>query len=256
MNIPHKTTVFIVDDEPMSITTLENDLKTYEDLEIVQTETSPLKAQKSIIKQQPDLLFLDMELPQMSGIELLREIKEYIHSDMHVVFYSAFDKYMLDALRSSAFDFLLKPYKQEELAHIIQRVREEQLTDIHNHFEQSLRRLLDEHTKFCLQTMTDLLFLRYSEILCFQYKDDCRCWEVTLTSGKCHRMRMNVKAKDILKLSNTFLRVNMSCIVNVEYLSSIENSTLRCTLYAPFDKMEIIASRRYYSKIKEKLEML
>lgn len=256
MTTTHKYSVIIVDDEPQSITTLAGDLKTYGDIEVVKTESSPQKARKSIIKEQPDLLFLDMEMPQITGVELLQSIREDIHSDMHVVFYSVFDKYMIDALRNSAFDFLLKPYKKEELDNIITRLRESRHTSTQNNFEQSLRRMLDENTKFCLQTMTDLLFLRYSEILFFQYNEGCRCWEVMLTTGKRYRLRTNVKSKDILNFSHDFLRVNVSCIINVEYLASIENSSLRCILYPPFEDIEIVASRRYYSKIKDTLEML
>ena len=58
----------------------------------------------------PDLLFLDVELPDTLGLNLLSEIREDILWDMKVVFYTSYDKYLLQALRESAFDFLLKPF--------------------------------------------------------------------------------------------------------------------------------------------------
>lgn len=248
-------TTIIVDDEVNAIQNLSEDLNAYPEINILESTTSALKARKSIIKLQPDLLFLDVEMPKMNGIELLQEIRPYIHSNMHVVFYSAFDKYMLDALRASAFDYLLKPYQPNELKTIIDRVRKR--IDINtNTFEQSMRRLLSDDCKFALQTITSLLLLRCSEILYFRYLDDVRCWLVTLTNTEYHRLRMTIKAKDILSLSQSFIRINSNCILNIEYLSSIENNTLRCVLYAPFSHLEIIASRRYYSKIKEILEVL
>lgn len=248
-------TTIIVDDEINAIQNLSEDLNAYPDINILETTTSALKAQKSIIKLQPDLLFIDIEMPKINGIDLLKEIRPYVHSNMHVVFYSAFDKYMIDALRASAFDYLLKPYQPSELKTIIDRVRKR--IDINaNTFEQSMRRLLSDDCKFALQTITSLLLLRCSEILYFRYLDDARCWQVTLTNMECHRLRMIIKAKDILSLSQSFIRINSNCILNIEYLSSIENNTLRCVLYAPFSHLEIIASRRYYSKIKEVLEVL
>lgn len=248
-------TTIIVDDEINAIQNLSEDLNAYPDINILETTTSALKAQKSIIKLQPDLLFLDVEMPQMNGIELLQKIRPYMHSNMHVVFYSAFDKYMIDALRASAFDYLLKPYHPDELKLIIDRVHKKQSSDSNN-FEQSIRRLLNDGSKFALQTMTSLLLLRCSDILYFRYLDEIRCWQVTLTSLEHHRLRMTIKAKDILNLNQSFVRINSNCILNIEYLSSIENNTLRCILYPPFTNMEMTASRRHYSKLKEILEVL
>lgn len=248
-------TAIIVDDEINAIQNLSEDLSAYTDIDILEATTSALKAQKSIVKLQPDLLFIDVEMPKINGIELLQEIRPYVHSDMYVVFYSAFDKYMLDALRASAFDYLLKPYQPDELKQIINRVRKK-FDQNTNSFEQSMRRLLSDDCKFALQTMTSLLLLRRSEILYFRYLDDIRCWQVTLTNMEHHRIRMTIKAKEILNLSQSFIRINSNCILNIEYLSSIENNTLRCVLYAPFSHLEIMASRRYYSKIKEGLEIL
>ena len=109
----------IVDDEINSIHNLEEDLKAYPEIEILDTITSSQKAKKSIIQYQPDLLFLDVEMPYINGIELLQEIRPYVRNNMRVIFYSAFDKYMLDALRASAFDYLLKPYQTNELKQIV-----------------------------------------------------------------------------------------------------------------------------------------
>lgn len=248
-------TAIIVDDEINAIQNLSEDLNLYPDIEILEATTSALKAQKSIVKLQPDLLFIDVEMPKLNGIDLLQEIRPYVHSNIYVVFYSAFDKYMIDALRASAFDYLLKPYQPSELRAIIDRVRKRMDLSV-NTFEQSMRRLLSDECKFALQTMTSLLLLRRSEILYFRYLDDTRCWQVTLTNMEHHRLRMTIKAREILNLSQSFIRINSNCILNIEHLSSIENNTLRCVLYAPFSHLEIIASRRHYSKIKETLEVL
>lgn len=248
-------TTIVVDDELNSIRNLVDDLTAYPEITILDTQTSSQKAKKSIIQHQPDLLFLDIELPKTNGIELLQEIRPYIYHNMHVVFYTAFDKYMIDALRASAFDYLLKPYQTEELHQIIERVKLEKTNDPIN-FEQAMHQLLSKDCKFAVQTVNNLLLLRDSEILYFQYSNENRCWNMILTNMKQHRLRLSTKARDILNLHPSFIRINTDCILNIDYLSSIENSTLRCNLYAPFNNLELTASRRHYSKIKEALKLL
>ena len=248
-------TAIIVDDEPNSIRNLADDLAAYPEITLLDTQTSPLKAKKSIIQYQPDILFLDVELSTTNGIELLQEVRPYIYNNMHVVFYTAFDKYMIDALRASAFDYLLKPYQEDELRQIIERVKREKASNPIN-FEQAMRQLLSNDCKFAVQTVSSLLLLRRSEILYFHYSDEGRCWHMTLTNMEDYRLRLSTKARDILSLSSSFIRINTDCILNIDYLSSVENSTLRCVLYAPFNSLDLVASRRHYSKIKEALKLL
>ena len=92
-------TVVIVDDEAASIRNLSNDLCVYSDVRVLETTTSVEKARKIVIRQQPDLLFLDVEMPKMSGLDLWQSIRADVHADMRVVFYTAYDKYVLEALR-------------------------------------------------------------------------------------------------------------------------------------------------------------
>ena len=94
------------------------------------------------------------------------------------------------------------------------------------------------------------------EILYAEYLKAARNWQLVLTDGSKHQLRKGTSAEDILKLHPALVRVSNSCIVNLNYLAAVENSTQRCRLCAPFDNQEIIASRRYFSKLKEKFEML
>lgn len=255
MSINDRMTSIIVDDEPMAIETLSNDLKNYPEIEIVGKLTTMEGTLQKIVQFRPDILFLDVEMPGMSGIELLQQMPLSVCCNMHIIFYSAFDKYIIDALRSAAFDYLLKPYRIEELDNIVKRIK---LDSINNQPDlgQVLRQLQNNNTKIAVQTIKCLLLLHRQEILCFQYFDDTRCWQMILTSMEKHRLRSNTKAKDILMLCPDFIRVNPNCILNIDYLSSVENGTLRCILYAPFNNFTIVVSRRHYSKIKETLQML
>ena len=238
-------TVVIVDDEAASVRNLSNDLCVYSDVRILETTTSVEKARKIVIRQQPDLLFLDVEMPKMSGLDLWQNIRADVHADMRVVFYTAYDNYVLEALRASAFDYLLKPYLPEELDAVIERFRCVFYRSRVN-MEQSMRRLLADDCKFAIQTVTGLLFLKRSDVLLFRFSDVSRCWQLYLS----------VSARDLMNMSVSFVQISQNCIVNLDYLCSIENKTLECHLYPPFDDIELIASRRYFGKVKEWLEIL
>ena len=119
-----KIKVVIVDDEPQSILRLENDLAALEDFEVIATSSSAMSAKTLVMSMQPDVLFIDVEMPGQTGFEVLQSLRDEMPMDLIVVFYSAFNKYMIDALRASAFDFLLKPYQQEELELVVERIRQ------------------------------------------------------------------------------------------------------------------------------------
>lgn len=247
----------IVDDEPSCIKCLESDLSRFPEIRVAATCTFPDNAVREIVRLQPDLLFIDVEMPGMSGLELLSRIQSDIHSDMHVVFYTAYDKYLLDAIRSSAFDYLLKPYKLKELQDLIDRLRIHICRAEKVNIEQALRKLLVRNTQFAIQTISGLVFVKSEEILLFQYIKELRCWQMMLTSDrKLYKLRMSTTAKDLLGINTVFVQINQDCIVNLDYLCSIENVTLKCELYPPFEDIELVVSQRYYRRLREVLEML
>ena len=96
-----KIKVVIVDDEPQSIHKLQDDLATLVDFEVIATSSSAVSAKNLVMSMQPDVLFLDVEMPGQTGLEVLQSLREEMPMELIVVFYSAFDKYMIEALRAS-----------------------------------------------------------------------------------------------------------------------------------------------------------
>jgi len=245
----------IVDNEPACIKTLSKDLMRYPEIRVVETITSSEEARLLIPKIKPDLLFLDIEMPGMNGLELLDAIHDQIRSQMCVVFYSAFNKYMIDALRSSVFDFLLKLYEPEELDLIIERIKDKLKSNRLN-ITMPSSQLLVHSGRFALNTVKGLIFLKPSDVLCFLYFKDQRFWQITLTDMTTCNLRQHTSSKDILKINPSFFQINQGVILNLDYLMSIENKTGRCMLYPSFKDIELFISRRYYTKIREILEIL
>ena len=278
-----KIKVVIVDDEPQSILRLENDLATLEDFEVIATSSSAMSAKTLVMSMQPDVLFIDVEMPGQTGFEVLQSLRDEMPMDLIVVFYSAFNKYMIDALRASAFDFLLKPYQQEELELVVGRIRQKMeggdglsssssSSSLGSSFSSSsssseshqnpqdligLNGLLGTSGKrLAIQTISGLLMVKPDEVFCCTFDEDTRLWHLKLANGQIHKLKKQTTAKSVLSLSPSLAQVRQDCIINLDYLISIENYTLRCIFSPPFDQENITVSRRCYKAVKEKLEIL
>lgn len=278
-----KIKVVIVDDEPQSILRLENDLAALEDFEVIATSSSAMSAKTLVMSMQPDVLFIDVEMPGQTGFEVLQSLRDEMPMDLIVVFYSAFNKYMIDALRASAFDFLLKPYQQEELELVVGRIRQKMeggdgsssssssspgssLSSSSSSSSESYQNpqdLMDLNgllgtsgKRLAIQSISGLLMVKPDEVFCCTFDEDTRLWHLRLANGQIHKLKKQTTAKSVLSLSPSLAQVRQDCIINLDYLISIENYTLRCIFSPPFDQENITVSRRCYKTVKEKLEIL
>ena len=110
METEAKYKVVIVDDERSAIDTLRQELESYREFEVRGVAGNGAKGERMIMELRPDLLFLDGKLPGILGLNLLSELRDEILWGMKVGFYTSYDKYLLQALRGSAFCFLFKPF--------------------------------------------------------------------------------------------------------------------------------------------------
>lgn len=111
----------IIEDEPVSREMLTLMLQRYKaDIEIIDACSNPADGIESIAKHQPDLVFLDIQMPKMNGFEMLKKITPI---NFEVIFTTAFDQYAINAIRVSALDYLLKPVDDEDLAAAIEKCK-------------------------------------------------------------------------------------------------------------------------------------
>lgn len=277
-----KIKVVIVDDEPQSIHRLQNDLATQDDFEVIATSSSAVSAKNLVMSVQPDVLFIDVEMPGQTGLEVLLSLREEMPMELIVVFYSAFDKYMIEALRASAFDFLLKPYQQEELELIVGRIRQK-MKDGKDGDEKDSSETLDTSScpsasamasqktlelagvngllptsakRLAIQTISGLLMLKPDDVFSCTFDEATHLWQLKLSNGQIYKLKKQATAKTILSMSPSLAQVRQDCIINLDYLLCIENYTLRCIFSPPFDQEEITVSRRCYKAVKDQLEIL
>ena len=248
--------VVIIDDEEIGISNLSRSLSNFSEILIAGTTQSAQTGKDLILEKKPDLLFLDVEMPETSGLELLHDIKNLINWQMQVVFYTAYEKYMLEALRESAFDYLLKPYEENEFQTVMNRFfdsvdKEDKLSS----FIDSLSQLIPENRTFLIATITGYITLRQEQIGYFEYVKENKHWYVTLQNGKSIQLKRNTKAEDIIKLSKSFAQINQQQIINIDYLAMIEGK--RCVLYPPYEeKADLIISRSFLKSVQDKFNLI
>jgi len=114
----------IIDDEPLAIEALEIILqkKCKDDVQVIATSNSPNLGRALIETHQPDLVFLDVEMPGLSGIDL---VQSFTNPTFRVVFITAFDDYAIEAFRLSAIDYLLKPVEADEITRVVAKIKNE-----------------------------------------------------------------------------------------------------------------------------------
>ena len=244
----------IIDDDSTATSELRKGLAAHPEFTVAGSATTATAGEQLLFRLRPDILFLDVELPDMQGVAFLNAIKERIDWRMSVVFYSMHSKYILSALRESAFDYLLKPFEQEELDGIIARYKEniskpQPLTAQQPQQGNALKNC------FLAATITGYRMIHVEEIGYFEHKGLRKQWHAHLSSGESLCLKRGTSAETILGYSPAFIQISQSCIVNANCLAIICGN--ECKLYPPFDEADkLTISRNYLKKLQETLNFI
>jgi len=243
-----KITVVVVDDNLAAIELLVSTLerKYHASIKVVATATNSRDAESLIALHRPDLLFLDVELPDKSGLEYASELRKRFGSGMRIVLYTSYEKYLIGALRVSAFDFLLKPLVESELDTVISRYVGARAADTPG-VPADVQAVPGRSKPLLITTVTnEKLVLRPDDIGYFCYLSDRKRWEVVLAGGKRHMLFGQTTADDILAYGPEFVRIHKAYIININYLASVQESS--CVMLPPFDSADELKVSKNYRK--------
>ena len=161
----------IIDDEPSAINVLTLMLNKMckDDVEVIATSDSPQEGKSLIEQHKPDLVFLDIEMPGMTGIDLIRSLP---NPNFHVVFVTAYDAYAVEAFELSAIDYLLKPVGADKVVRVIQKIKidiQKRQTLVNTQLQQ-FEALLKQHSftnekKIGLGMSDKIVFMNINDIL-------------------------------------------------------------------------------------------
>ncbi|HEY0376575.1 MAG TPA: LytTR family DNA-binding domain-containing protein [Pyrinomonadaceae bacterium] len=223
-----KIRTLIVDDEPLARRNLRVLLEDDPEIEIVGECGSGYEALEAINEQPPDLLFLDIQMPEMSGFEVLERIK---HGRIAaVVFVTAFDQYALKAFEVHALDYLLKPFDDARFEKALRQAKTQIEQRQINQLSRKLFALLEDRaappekktagylTRFMIKASGRVLFLKAEEVDWIAADD----YYVKLHAGrKTHMLRETLSDLEARLDPEKFIRIHRSTIINIERVKEL-----------------------------------
>ena len=238
--------IVIVDDEPLSRDELKFLLEKHHDIEIIGEADSGESGLQKIMTKEPDVVFLDIEMPQMSGLDLANTLQN-MKKVPEIIFATAYPDYAAKAFRVKALDYLLKPFDEHQLEETLKRIRERMQGNMKQGPSSSLMAKLavEDDGRFVYLSPKDITYL-------------CREERETIIYTKEAKYSSKVAIKDLEeKLKGyTFFRTHKSYLVNldmVEQLIPWFNGAYQLKVFG--EKREIPVSRNYVKSLREHLEL-
>ena len=209
--------IILVDDEASVRNSISAILKgKYPELNILASVGSVEEGYEAILKHHPDLIFLDVEMPDGTGFDLLNKIPSI---DFKVIFITAHQEYALGAIKVSALDFVLKPFDPDEICRAVERAN----TVINNEEEQLKLKALQENLesrkvlkRIVLHTAENLHLVAVSDIV--RAEADSNYTRFIISDGKKIMVSRTIKEFDALLSGSGMIRVHQSHLVNIAWV--------------------------------------
>ena len=238
----------IIDDDKSSIKTLEKKLSLYPQVELCGNASTCSSGIHLSAEVNPEIIFLDVELPDMSGLEFLSQLDRTVRGWCQVVMYTGHKGYMLPPFRLNAFDFLLKPVDDRELKNVLNRIFHKKENDSGESPLHFTVNSIHKHNKMILYTNSADFRLVHTEDICtFQHNHKERAWEVVVAGHRDPiQLKRNANCESILEIDSRFIQVSQKYIINIDYLVEVVQNT--CVFYPPFERVNYIKIGRMYRK--------
>src|SRR5215213_1859901 len=239
------TKALLIDDEPLARSIVKEYLQQYPQIEVVQECNDGFEGVKAIMQHQPDLIFLDIQMPKINGFEML----ELIEHKPAVIFTTAFDEYAIKAFETHAVDYLLKPFNKERFDKAIEKFFNQSPAQKKNteSLLQSVSNLPSQNERIVVKTAGKIKIIPVPEIQYIEAADDYA--KIHTAEGSFLKNKTMGFFENTLA-SSQFVRTHRSYIVNVQQITRID----------PYEKDNHLAiwksgarlpiSRNGYTKLK------
>jgi two-component system, LytTR family, response regulator LytT len=238
--------VAIIDDEPYSREEMKHLLSEYPWVEIVGEASSAEKAMELILTQDPQVLFLDIEMPGMSGVDLAEALQK-MKQKPEIVFATAYPDYALKAFRVEAVDYLVKPFDEEQLSQTMERLKKLLLTD---RAEQKETKTMG---KLSVQDEDKIIFIEPGDIL-YIFREERETY--ICTEKKKYTCKLPIKELEAKLVTHPFFRVHKSYLVQLPYVEELipwGNGVYQLKVHGVKEKIPV--SRNYVKELRERLEL-
>jgi len=215
----HVLKVVIVDDEPLAREGLRALLAADREVEVVAECADGQAAIDTIRRAKPDIVFLDVQMPDLDGFDVVRALAGSGEKMPAVVFVTAYDHYALRAFDVHAVDYLLKPFHDERFAEALARAKARRGEDMNERIARLLNERKPKVMRVLVKTGGRVLFIRADEIDWIEAAD----YYVKLhVAGKVHMLRESMAALEARLDPELFFRVHRSAIVNLERVRELQ----------------------------------
>ena len=208
----------IIEDEPVSRDMLRLMLQRHkESIEIADACSNPAEGIESIAKYQPDLVFLDIQMPKMNGFDMLKKIGDI---SFEIIFTTAYDRYAIDAIRTSALDYLMKPVDDEDLAAAIGKCKERMAEKNTKKQLENLFRNLDNKNPLektlALAASDGISFIKMCDIV--RVEANGRYARFYLVNKETILVSKTLGDYEEVLSANQFFRIHDSSIINLNHV--------------------------------------
>ncbi len=263
MGVPSLKAI-IIDDEPLACRIVRRYLQDESDIEIVQQCTNGAQALEAIHQFDPDLLFLDVQMPVMNGFELLASLRS--KKIPFVIFVTAYDEYTLQAFECHALDYLLKPFDQERFKKAVKHAKEQIRLHQESRFFHQVTALLSQHRNAVVQengmeqpypsrleirSSKHVGFVDVHEIDWIEASDN---YVVLHTSSGPNLLRESISRLERRLDPQKFIRIHRSTIVNLMRIREIKSRGFGDRIVVLQDGTEVRVSRIHKKRLDESLK--
>lgn len=213
----------IVDDEPLAVKLLESFVTKTPDLELLASFTDPVEAINAVREQRPDLLFLDIQMPDLNGMELARMLPE----GTRIIFTTAFKEYAFESYEVSALDFLLKPIRYNKFLAAVEKARKS--SENHQPSTVNSTLFLKVDSEYRQINIADIIYVAGMKDYVMFYLDGEKRPLVT---------HLTMKSVEEMLPQQQFMRVHRSYIVALDKIRKVDRND--CIYIGNEDASEII----------------
>lgn len=247
--------VIVVDDEPLARDKIRAMIKRDPELEIIGECANGTEAVAAVQEHHPDLLFLDVQMPEISGFAVLEALKS--ERLPLVIFVTAYDKYAVQAFEVHALDYLLKPFDRERFGAAMQRAKEQIQRERAGGLDQRILALLERlkaESKYLerlvVKTAGRVFFLDTGEIDWIEAEGN---YVSVHTAKKSYMLRDTISSLETRLDPKKFIRIHRSAIVNIDRVRELQSWTHGEYHVIMHDGTQLTLSRSYRESLQEVL---
>lgn len=242
--------VVIIDDEPEARSLMTSILSRFDNVQISGTAADALEGFQLISKTKPDLAFLDISMPVHTGIDLA-EVISASNLTTRIVFVTAYDQYLLPAIRHSAFDYLMKPVDPEEIERVLTRFCELPGKSMENDIQRLMNKV-QPMQKIKLNIRTGYVLVDPAEIVLV--KADGNYTEIFLNNNEKLIVSQGIGHFSEVLPGVLFMRSSRSALINLRYLRQVDRKCRKVTLKAGEMTLQTTISRDLLPELEKRTE--